>query len=559
MPGCNLRRVLLCVVLGWPAPASAVDFFWQGPLLGGPGGNFRTASNWTFTPPPFPLLAAPGGADDTANFDLGRDPEDRYTVRNVSGVNDRLLIHSDSLRLEIDDYQLLNEDEDDRSLVVGADSGDNADVILTGVGNATLRTKDAVVGLGVASIGELVVDHLQWDVNGVIGVAGFGASGNGTLRIQNGSLVASDTAAIGTTNGSIGAVVISDSSWTVDGSITVGSDGSGTLTIQNGGTVSSSGASILSNSTVIVDGAESVWSVGSQIRMWQHPNSTLIIRNGGRVMAQDPALAVRANSSSEITLDSGGVLDARGEIEMNTGTFNFLGGTLHVETFDHHLVNQGGALAPGNADVPAGSTIITGNYTHQTAATLQIEIGGTTAGTLHDFVNVEGTASMAGELELILIDEFVPAPDDQLVVFNTDTLWLGSFSNVADGQRLHVANGLGSFLVHYGPTSMFNANQVVLTQFVPGLPGDYNNDAVVDAADYTIWRDNLGSANVLPNDDTPGIGQDDYDRWKIHFGQSAGSGSILAPVPEPSGLLLLVATATLTAFVSRLGNERRYL
>ena len=27
---------------------------------------------------------------------------------------------------------------------------------------------------------------------------------------------------------------------------------------------------------------------------------------------------------------------------------------------------------------------------------------------------------------------------------------------------------------------------------VTGLVGDYNNDSVVDAADYTVWRDNLG-------------------------------------------------------------------
>ena len=24
------------------------------------------------------------------------------------------------------------------------------------------------------------------------------------------------------------------------------------------------------------------------------------------------------------------------------------------------------------------------------------------------------------------------------------------------------------------------------------LPGDYNADGIVDAADYTVWRDNLG-------------------------------------------------------------------
>ena len=83
---------------------------------------------------------------------------------------------------------------------------------------------------------------------------------------------------------------------------------------------------------------------------------------------------------------------------------------------------------------------------------------------------------------------------------------------------------------------------------VPSLPGDYNQDGAVNAADYTVWRDNLGSATSLPNDDTAGVGPDDYTRWKTHFGESIGSGngsaatgsaSALATVPEPAAALLL--------------------
>jgi hypothetical protein len=39
------------------------------------------------------------------------------------------------------------------------------------------------------------------------------------------------------------------------------------------------------------------------------------------------------------------------------------------------------------------------------------------------------------------------------------------------------------------------------------LPGDYSGDGTVDAADYTVWRDNLGQTLALPNEDpgtTPG-------------------------------------------------------
>lgn len=74
------------------------------------------------------------------------------------------------------------------------------------------------------------------------------------------------------------------------------------------------------------------------------------------------------------------------------------------------------------------------------------------------------------------------------------------------------------------------------------LPGDYNDNNVVDAADYTRWRDALGSNTVLPNDTTPGVvSQADYDLWFANFGHAGGAGSLGvngASVPEPASLAL---------------------
>jgi hypothetical protein len=54
----------------------------------------------------------------------------------------------------------------------------------------------------------------------------------------------------------------------------------------------------------------------------------------------------------------------------------------------------------------------------------------------------------------------------------------------------------------------------------PGQAGDYNNSGITDAADYTLWRDNLGApAGTLPNDKDGGvIGQAQYNTWKANFG-----------------------------------------
>jgi autotransporter-associated beta strand protein len=56
-------------------------------------------------------------------------------------------------------------------------------------------------------------------------------------------------------------------------------------------------------------------------------------------------------------------------------------------------------------------------------------------------------------------------------------------------------------------------------------PGDYNNDFVVNAADYAVWRNLLGQSVALPNegeDVTPGqVTEEDYVFWRENFGDSS--------------------------------------
>jgi hypothetical protein len=84
-------------------------------------------------------------------------------------------------------------------------------------------------------------------------------------------------------------------------------------------------------------------------------------------------------------------------------------------------------------------------------------------------------------------------------------------------------------------------------RFVPAVAGDYDRDGAVDAADYVVWRTNMGTSNALPNDPIGGtIGAAQYDQWRAHFGQTAGAGLALGPstdsaIPEPASILMLVA------------------
>ncbi|WP_442484969.1 hypothetical protein [Aeoliella sp. SH292] len=74
--------------------------------------------------------------------------------------------------------------------------------------------------------------------------------------------------------------------------------------------------------------------------------------------------------------------------------------------------------------------------------------------------------------------------------------------------------------------------------------GDFNNDGVVNLADYTMWRDNLGGEpGVLLNDTFGGvIGDGQYQLWKDNYGTgtptlAAGSAQ---SVPEPAALTAVV-------------------
>lgn len=80
----------------------------------------------------------------------------------------------------------------------------------------------------------------------------------------------------------------------------------------------------------------------------------------------------------------------------------------------------------------------------------------------------------------------------------------------------------------------------------PVLPGDFNEDGIVSAADYVVWRNNLGFSGFdFPgdHDNSGAIDMGDYAIWRHHFGQSllngSGAGAVtVTSVPEPAAAVL---------------------
>ncbi len=98
---------------------------------------------------------------------------------------------------------------------------------------------------------------------------------------------------------------------------------------------------------------------------------------------------------------------------------------------------------------------------------------------------------------------------------------------------------------------LYGTNEVNLLVTVSG---DYNGDGMVDAADYTVWRDTLGqtvSAGVAADGNGDGvITNDDLAVWQANYGMSVSSSFGVVSVPEPTaaittaiGSLLLTANS----------------
>ncbi|MEN1680161.1 MAG: hypothetical protein AAGJ46_11255 [Planctomycetota bacterium] len=114
------------------------------------------------------------------------------------------------------------------------------------------------------------------------------------------------------------------------------------------------------------------------------------------------------------------------------------------------------------------------------------------------------------------------------------------------GQLFNTSGGVDptedlSFLYTLADGTDVQGRVLVETIAAADPPGDYNDDGVVNAADFTIWRDSLGQSVTLPNDSTPGaVDAGDYAVWRVNFGQSAASAA--AATPEPGGVAVLAVS-----------------
>ena len=141
---------------------------------------------------------------------------------------------------------------------------------------------------------------------------------------------------------------------------------------------------------------------------------------------------LRVSPTSTIKGD-GGIVQTAGTIDLDGGDMNFPlgvdlnGGQLIGNgTFTGPIRNSGGIVGPGHSP---GKITVNGNYTQGANGTLNIEIGGATAGTEYDQLQVNGTATLGGTLNVTLINGFRPAVGDVFQIIAPNA-FSGAFATI---------------------------------------------------------------------------------------------------------------------------------
>jgi T5SS/PEP-CTERM-associated repeat protein len=321
----------------------------------------------------------------------------------------------------------------------------------------------------------------------------------GKITIGAGSTVTNTFGMLAFDSSDDAEVEVDGGTWESTGRLTVGAGGKALLTVKNSGLVKSNTAIIADDASsiasVIVDGAGSRWENTGLLEVGDTngpgTQGTLILRNGGEV-----------SSTGGINVVGQGFLGGVGTIT---------GAVANLEIVD-----------PGYYDEVADDTVqgtlhITGNYTQFGASKLQISL----AATGHDKLDIDGTISLlsATDLDVSFDEGFNPSAGQSWDILD----WGTASSNFASrfNANLPALDGNETW-----DLSQLYTSGVIAVASTAMVPGDFNGNGAVDAADYVHLR----KTNAAP---------DAYHQWRANFGRTSAAAEIQGSempvnVPEPA-------------------------
>jgi hypothetical protein len=310
------------------------------------------------------------------------------------------------------------------------------------------------------------------------------------------------------------------------------------------------------NADILVEGRQAVFEPLSGLNIIE---GKLTLAGGAELHRTTQQLLIQ--NSGTLRLATGGKLSVtgtltnRGRLEIGadsfltvSGPFNSTSGSVRLDGLIHAAnLNAGAGTIVSGLGRFTGSLNVNGPFLAKIVAA---DAPGDPSGLF-----VDGQATLGGPLHLALAG-YVPDDSDTITVLEAAGGLSGSPTNIANGQRLEVNGGVGSFLVHHGPASLFEPNRVVLSAFEPALTADINLDGRVDRTDVAVFAAHFGRVG----DATWSTGDFDGDRattladWSMlqsHLGESVFPPAVAGAVPEPSTGLTCFAFVAFAVVVLR--------
>jgi autotransporter-associated beta strand protein len=295
----------------------------------------------------------------------------------------------------------------------------------------------------------------------------------------------------------------------------------------------------------------------------------VVVRNGSADI--DAVMSGALDGTSSLTKDNSGTLALTANNTYSGGT-NVLAGRLLVNNTPVNVGDSG----TGTGDVTLSGTATLGG-TGAIAGTVITGAGTTVAPGVSGIESIDVGGLSINSGSLLNFDLAAPGTSDLINVTDTDGLTIDGVGavNLFDAGGLAVGNytlidyagtiqgsGVAAFLgqTPTGPAgfiySLFDTGSTIdlAVLAAPGNDADFNDDGIIDAADYVVWR-KFNGATGTGTDQTGDANGDgdvndlDYDEWFENFGTSPvppppGNGGA---VPEPATFILVGIAAMITS------------
>ncbi len=526
-------------VVNWPGRGSAPALVTNGNLLQITVGSGNLGSvTWSGFDPGFSNEWISGAAGPLNWLNNNTGAADRYfdldavTFSDVVGPNNTPVVNSTiALNTTVSPLAMTFNSATVAYSITGAGKiSGGASLTKTGASTLILQTANDFTGPTMIN-------------GGAIDIGAFnGALGTGPLTLAGGTVIAANTASVALTNSSL----------TINGAgNTIQADGSAgnplTLPAWSGA------GSLALTTTVPTKLVDLPSNAGGYTGALSMSGITARFNGGGSSLESSPvtlsngaALRDRATSAQVITLGS-----------LAGDAASFVGGY------------QGGSgptaktwrIGTLNTSTTFDGTITDGQGTPTPNAPTHITKVGTGSLTLTGLSSYSGNTRVeAGTLSLA--QAFLSDTGDVLL-FTGGLLNLNTSGAVDFIDSLYV-NGISQPAGEYGallsgaqfetPLITGSGRLAVLTF---DLPGDFNNDNVVDGADLVVWQGAYGAnagADADQDGDSDGA---DFLIWQKFLGRTNPATPASGAVPEPGSLALATASLMLVARASRRRSRLR--